>query len=93
MRSSERTVVDVPADDAAGNDVGSTDEGGPRVRAMGDAAVLVELDDLDAVLAHAAAIEAAGWPGVVDVVPVCAATTSSMSSPVSSATSARSGPS
>jgi hypothetical protein len=36
---------------------------------MGDAAVLVELDDLDAVLAHAAAIEAAGWPGVVDVVP------------------------
>ena len=39
------------------------------MRAMGDAAVLVELADLDAVLAHAAAIEAAGWPGVVDVVP------------------------
>jgi KipI family sensor histidine kinase inhibitor len=39
------------------------------VRAMGDAALLVELPDLDAVLAHAAAIEAAGWPGVVDVVP------------------------
>jgi KipI family sensor histidine kinase inhibitor len=69
MRSSERTVVDVPADDAAADRVGSADEGGPRVRAMGDAAVLVELDDLDAVLAHAAAIEAAGWPGVVDVVP------------------------
>ena len=44
-------------------------DGGPRVRAMGDAALLVELADLDAVLAHAAAIEAADWPGVVDVVP------------------------
>jgi KipI family sensor histidine kinase inhibitor len=39
------------------------------VRAMGDAAVLVELADLDEVLAHAAAIGAAGWPDVVDVVP------------------------
>jgi KipI family sensor histidine kinase inhibitor len=57
MRSPEQTIVD-PAE---------TD--GPRVLAMGDAAVLVELADLDAVLAHAAAIEAAGWPGVVDVVP------------------------
>src|SRR6185503_18377444 len=45
------------------------DEGGPRVRAMGDAAILVELADLDAVLAYAAAFEAAEWPGVVDVVP------------------------
>jgi len=66
MRSSERAVADVPADDAAAD---RAEEGGPRVRAMGDAAVLVELDDLDAVLAHAAAIEAAAWPGVVDVVP------------------------
>jgi len=63
MRSSERAVVDVAADDVA------ADAGGLCVRAMGDAAVLVELDDLDAVLAHAAAIEAAGWPGVLDVVP------------------------
>jgi KipI family sensor histidine kinase inhibitor len=45
------------------------DEGGPRVRAMGDAAILVELADLDAVLAYASAFEAAQWPGVVDVVP------------------------
>ena len=55
-RSPEQALVDDGGD-------------GPRVRAMGDAAVLVELADLDAVLAHAAAIEAAGWPGVVDVVP------------------------
>ena len=53
---------------AAGQPDGGED-GVLRVRAMGDAAVLVELADLDAVLAHAAAIEAAGWPGVVDVVP------------------------
>ncbi len=45
------------------------DDGGPRVWAMGDAALLVELPDLDAVLAHAAAMKAADWPGVVDVVP------------------------
>ncbi len=57
MRSPEQTIVDPAESD------------GPRVLAMGDAAVLVELADLDAVLAHAAAIEAAGWPGVVDVVP------------------------
>jgi len=57
MRSPEQTIVDPAATD------------GPQVLAMGDAAVLVELADLDAVLAHAAAIEAAGWPGVVDVVP------------------------
>ncbi len=57
MRSPEQTIVDPAESD------------GPRVLAMGDAAILVELADLDAVLAHAAAIEAAGWPGVVDVVP------------------------
>ncbi|MBV9921175.1 MAG: carboxyltransferase domain-containing protein, partial [Pseudonocardia sp.] len=39
------------------------------MRAMGDAAILVELADLDAVLAYAAAFEAAELPGVVDVVP------------------------
>jgi KipI family sensor histidine kinase inhibitor len=58
MRSPEQTVVDTAENDD-----------GPRVLAMGDAAVLVELADLDAVLAHAAAIEAAAWPCVVDVVP------------------------
>jgi KipI family sensor histidine kinase inhibitor len=53
-----------PADNGA-----SAADVGPRVWAMGDAALLVELADLDAVLAHAKAIEAADWPGVVDVVP------------------------
>ncbi|MDT7553527.1 MAG: hypothetical protein QOI16_2063, partial [Pseudonocardiales bacterium] len=36
---------------------------------MGDAALLVEVADLDAVLALAAAVRAAEWPHVVDVVP------------------------
>ena len=36
---------------------------------MGDAAVLVEVADLDAVLALAAAVGAAEWPHVLDVVP------------------------
>jgi len=40
-----------------------------RVLACGDAAVLVELEDLDAVLALAAAVRAAALPGVLDVVP------------------------
>jgi len=40
-----------------------------NVRAFGDAALLVELDDLDAVLGLAAAVRA-DWPdGVLDVVP------------------------
>jgi KipI family sensor histidine kinase inhibitor len=36
---------------------------------MGDAALLVEVANLDAVLALAAAVRAAEWPHVVDVVP------------------------
>jgi KipI family sensor histidine kinase inhibitor len=40
-----------------------------RVWPMGDAALLAEVADLDAVLALAAAVRAAEWPGVVDVVP------------------------
>ena len=36
---------------------------------MGDAALLVEVADLDAVLALAAAVRAAEWPHVLDVVP------------------------
>lgn len=43
--------------------------GGRRVLPMGDAALLVEVVDLDAVLALAAAIRQAEWPYVVDVVP------------------------
>jgi KipI family sensor histidine kinase inhibitor len=40
-----------------------------RVLPAGDAAVLAELDDLDAVLALAAALRADPLPGTVDVVP------------------------
>jgi KipI family sensor histidine kinase inhibitor len=40
-----------------------------RVRAFGDAALLVELDDLDGVLDLAAAVRAARLDGVLDVVP------------------------
>jgi KipI family sensor histidine kinase inhibitor len=40
-----------------------------RVRPFGDAALLVELDDLDAVLGLAAAVRAECPPGVLDVVP------------------------
>jgi KipI family sensor histidine kinase inhibitor len=36
---------------------------------FGDAALLVELDDLDEVLRLAAAVRSAGWDGVLDVVP------------------------
>jgi KipI family sensor histidine kinase inhibitor len=36
---------------------------------MGDAALMVEVEDLAAVLALAAAIQAAAWPEVVDVTP------------------------
>jgi KipI family sensor histidine kinase inhibitor len=42
---------------------------GRRVWPMGDAALLVEVADLDVVLALAAAVRAAEWPYVVDVVP------------------------
>ncbi len=74
MRSSEQTVDGGPRASAMGAAAvprtGAGEAGGgPRVSALGDAAILVELADLDAVLAHAAAIEAADWPGVVDVVP------------------------
>ncbi len=40
-----------------------------NVRPFGDAALLVELDDLDAVLALAAAVREEGPEGVLDVVP------------------------
>jgi KipI family sensor histidine kinase inhibitor len=40
-----------------------------KVRAFGDAALLVELDDLDAVLGLAAAVHAERPDGVLDVVP------------------------
>jgi KipI family sensor histidine kinase inhibitor len=40
-----------------------------NVRPFGDAALLVELDDLDAVLALTAAVRAASLTGVLDVVP------------------------
>jgi KipI family sensor histidine kinase inhibitor len=40
-----------------------------NVRAFGDAALLVELDDLDAVLGLAAAVRAESLDGVLDVVP------------------------
>jgi KipI family sensor histidine kinase inhibitor len=40
-----------------------------KVRAFGDAALLVELDDLDAVLGLAAAVRAERPDGVLDVVP------------------------
>ena len=55
--------------DAAVDERPAAADGGRRVKAMGDAALLVELADLDAVLAHAAAIGEADWPEVVDVVP------------------------
>ena len=48
---------------------GARPSGGRRVLPMGDAALLVEVVDLDAVLALAAAIRQAEWPCVVDVVP------------------------
>lgn len=40
-----------------------------RIVPFGDAALLVELDDLDAVLALAAAVQASDFAGVLDVVP------------------------
>ena len=40
-----------------------------NVLCFGDAALLVELDDLDEVLGLAAAVRAARWDGVLDVVP------------------------
>jgi KipI family sensor histidine kinase inhibitor len=40
-----------------------------RIRPAGDAAVLAEVDDLDAVLALAAALRTEPLPGTVDVVP------------------------
>lgn len=42
---------------------------GPRVLRHGARAFLLEFDDLDAVVAHHAAVLAAGLPGVVEVVP------------------------
>lgn len=50
---------------AAGNGVGPA----RQVLPMGDAALLVEVADLDAVLALAAAVRGADWPCVADVVP------------------------
>jgi KipI family sensor histidine kinase inhibitor len=40
-----------------------------NILTFGDAALLVELDDLDEVLRLAAAVRSAGWDGVLDVVP------------------------
>jgi KipI family sensor histidine kinase inhibitor len=40
-----------------------------NILTFGDAALLVELDDLDQVLRLAAAVRSAGWDGVLDVVP------------------------
>jgi KipI family sensor histidine kinase inhibitor len=40
-----------------------------NILTFGDAALLVELDDLDEVLRLAAAVRSAGWNGVLDVVP------------------------
>ena len=66
-----QTAREAESEEEASEQAGQRPDGtrGPWVRAMGDAAILVELADLDAVLAHAAAIEAADWPDVVDVVP------------------------
>jgi KipI family sensor histidine kinase inhibitor len=40
-----------------------------KILPFGDAAVLLEVDDLDEVLALAAAVRSAEFPGVIDVVP------------------------